>query len=42
MRTIGQLTQKKGKGKLKLFCGNGEQVIPINDVILSSIDPWNC
>ena len=27
---IGQLTPKKGKGKLPLFCGNGEQVIPVN------------
>ena len=24
-----QLPPKKGKGKLPLFCGNGEQVIPI-------------
>ena len=23
--------QKKGKGKLPLFCGNGERVIPIYD-----------
>ena len=26
------ITTKKGKGKLPLFCGNGEQVIPIYDV----------
>ena len=28
-RTIGQLPQKMGKGKLPLFCGNAERVIPI-------------
>ena len=27
--TIGKLPPKKGKGKLPLFCGNGEQVITI-------------
>ena len=26
---IGQLPQKKGKGKLPLFRGNGKRVIPI-------------
>ena len=26
------ITTKKGKGKLPLFCGNGEQVNPIYDV----------
>ena len=25
------ITTKKDKGKLSLFCGNGEQVIPIYD-----------
>ena len=30
-RTIGQLPQKKGKGKLPLFCGNVERLIPIYD-----------
>ena len=25
------ITTKNGKGKLSLFCGNGEQVIPIYD-----------
>ena len=29
MRIIGKLPPKKGKGKLTLFCGNGEQVISI-------------
>ena len=27
--TIGQLQPKKGKGKLPLFCGDLERVIPI-------------
>ena len=26
---IGQLPPKKGKGKLTLFCGNGETFIPV-------------
>ena len=26
---MGNYHQKKGKGKLPLFCGNGERVIPI-------------
>ena len=26
------ITTKKGKGKLPLFCGNGERVIPIHGV----------
>ena len=26
------ITTKKGKGKLPLFCGNGERVIPFYDV----------
>ena len=33
MRKIGKLPQKKGKGKLPLFCGNGERVIPIYAVM---------
>ena len=28
-RKIGQLPLEKGKGKLSLFCDNGEWVIPI-------------
>ena len=26
------ITTKKGKGKLPLFCGNGEQIIPIYSI----------
>ena len=29
MRTVGLLPPKKGKGKLPLFCGNVEWLIPI-------------
>ena len=28
--TFGYLPPKKGKGKLTLFCGNGELAIPIS------------
>ena len=39
-RKIGKLPPKKGKGKLPLFCGNEERVIPIfgsRQVIQSNI-----
>ena len=35
---IGWLPQKKGKGKLPLFCGNGEGVIPIYASWMASLN----
>ena len=31
------ITIKKGKGKLPLFCGNGERLIPIYDLHVLSL-----
>ena len=31
-----EITTKKGKGKLPLFCGSVEQVIPNYDVLLAA------
>ena len=38
IRTIGYLPTKHGKGKLPIFWGNGERVIPIYDVKMYTND----